>query len=347
MNGIRVNRQKLASASLKTANSVLAIIIALFFGGIMVLFSGESPFTAYGALFKGAFLGANSIRNTIRYAIPILIIAYSFALTDKCGFFNISQESQMYAASLAMVMVSVWTEALPPFIRVFLMAAAAIIASALFCLIPALIKFKLGVSEVVVGVMLNYLMAYLTKHMIAYSFIAELGTSSIMSKTISETMGFWTINFFVVLIIVVYQVVLKRTKMGYELSVVGRNSSFAESEGIKSMKVIMLSSLVAGALIGFCAISEMLGYYHLIYADFALNIGFNGMTAALLGGSGAIGMIFSSILLGALKSGAVMLSVITMVPTELVDCVQGFVMFFSTITIIKPDLLKRIRKKEA
>ncbi len=326
---------------LKACNSIVAIIIAFIMGGLMVLISGDNPLEAYGALLQGAFGSVVSLRNTIRYTIPIIIIAYSFALTDKCGFFNISQESQMYGAALAMVMVSQLTLSLPSGIRIILMAASAIIASSLLCILPAIIKFKLGVSEVVVGVMMNYLMSFLSKHMIAYSFIAEKGTSSIMSKAIPEEMGFWSISILIVILVVIYQIVMKQTVPGFRLRVVGQNPVFAEASGIKSMKVMLTSAAFAGGLIGICAISEMLGYYHLIYSDFALNVGFNGMTAALLGNGGAIGMILGALLLGALKSGSVLLSVITTVPTELVDCVQGFVMFFATITIFKPGLLSK------
>ena len=247
----------------------------------------------------------------------------------------------MYGAALAMVMVSQLTLSLPSGIRIILMAASAIIASSLLCILPAIIKFKLGVSEVVVGVMMNYLMSFLSKHMIAYSFIAEKGTSSIMSKAIPEEMGFWGISILIVILVVIYQIVMKQTVPGFRLRVVGQNPVFAEASGIKSMKVMLTSAAFAGGLIGICAISEMLGYYHLIYSDFALNVGFNGMTAALLGNGGAIGMILGALLLGALKSGSVLLSVITTVPTELVDCVQGFVMFFATITIFKPGLLSK------
>ena len=210
---LQIDRGQLKRSAFKAGNSVIAIIIAFIMGGLMVLISGDSPFSAYDALLQGAFGSATSIRNTVRYTIPIIIIAYSFALTDKCGFFNISQESQMYGAALAMMMTSQLTLSLPSPVRLVLMAIAAIAASSLLCIIPALIKFKLGVSEVVVGVMMNYLMSFLSKHMIAYSFIAEKGTSSIMSKTIPEEMGFWSINVLIVLIMPVsYWQVFKNAK---------------------------------------------------------------------------------------------------------------------------------------
>lgn len=307
MKGIRIsiqkNRQEVLLKTVKASNSILAIVIAFIMGGLMVMISGDSPFETYAALLQGSFGSFTSLQNTIRYTIPIILLAFSFSLCDRCGYFNISQESQMYSAALAMVIVSETTMGLPSWLRLILMMVASCSASAVACLIPALAKFKLGVSEVVVGVMMNYLMAYLSKHMIAFSFIAHQGTSSIMSYEIPERIGSVSILITTILIVVIYQIILKRTIPGYRLTVVGKNPTFAEANGIPSMKVMLVSAAMGGVLVGICAIGEMLGYYHIIYADFAANIGFNGMTSALLGGGGPIGMVLGALLLGALKRG--------------------------------------------
>ena len=82
----------------KVANPILAILIAFAMGGLLVMISGESPFATYQALLEGSFGSWTAIKNTVRYAIPILLLAYSFSLCDRCGYFNISHESQIYSA---------------------------------------------------------------------------------------------------------------------------------------------------------------------------------------------------------------------------------------------------------
>lgn len=333
----RIRHISWAELLAKLGNPLLAIIIAFLMGGLMVLISGDNPLETYAALLNGAFGNKTAIQNTIRYTIPIVLLAYSFSVCSRCGYFNISHESQMYSAALAMVAISELAHGLPSWARLALMMVAACAAAAVACIIPALAKFKLGVSEVVVGVMLNYLMAYLTKHMIAFSFIAQPGSSSIMSFPIPESIHAGTITLCAALIVVIYQFVLKKTIPGYRLSIVGKNQRFATASGLPSMRVLLSSAIVGGVLTGICAIGEMLGYYHIIYSDFAAGIGYNGMTAALLGAHNAIGMLAGALLLGALKSGSVMLTVVTDVPSELVDCVQGFVMFFATISLLNPS----------
>lgn len=341
------DKQALQEKLLKALNPILAILIAFLMGGLMVLISGDSPLKTYAALIKGSFGSWTAIRNTVRYSIPILLLAYSFSLCNRCGYFNISHESQLYSAALAMSIVSELTHGLPSWLRLILMILAACLASAGACLIPALAKFKLGINEVVVGVMMNYLMGYLTKHMIAFSFIAQEDASSIMSLPIPESIGAGSILVMAIAVVVIYQFVLKKTIPGYRLTVVGKNPTFAAASGLPSSKILLRAAAVGGLLTGLCAVGEMLGYYHIIYSDFAADMGFNGMTAALIGGNGAIGMLLGAILLGALRSGSVLLTVTTNVPSELVSCVQGFVMFFATVNLVRPGRRKRVRTTQA
>ena len=339
-----VLREKWNTRFLQISNPLLAIVIAFLMGGLLVIIAGESPLDTYATLLKGSFGSSTAIRNTIRYSIPIVLLAYSFSICNRCGYFNISHESQLYSAVLSMSIVSEVTRGFPSWLRLTLMMMAASVAGAIACMIPALAKFKLGVSEVVVGVMMNYLMAYLTKHMIAFSFIAEEGSSSIMSKTIPESIGFTVILISTLLIVMVYQFVLKRTIPGYRLTVVGKNAEFSTACGLPSIKILLQAAAVGGFLTGICAVGEMLGYYHIIYADFAADMGFNGMTAALLGADGAVGMCLGAVLLGALRSGSVLMTVVSNVPAELVDCVQGFVMFFATLNLLRPERKKKWKK---
>lgn len=87
-----------------------------------------------------------------------------------------------------------------------------------------------------------------------------------------------------------------------------------------------------------------MGVYHKVYNNFAVDMGFNGMTAALIGKDSTLGIIFGSLILGALQSGAVTLSVETSVQAEMVQVVKGFVMLFATINILR--YLLQSRRKE-
>ena len=96
---------------------------------------------------------------------------------------------------------------------------------------------------------------------------------------------------------------------GYELRMIGHNARFAQACGVRTIKIVLAVALIGGMFSGLTAAGEVMGVYHKVYNNFAADMGFNGMTAALIGKDSTAGIIFGSLILGALQSGAVTLSV--------------------------------------
>lgn len=320
---------------MKPVNPLAAILTAFIMAGLVVWLTGSDPIEAYSALIKGAFGSRSGLVNTIRYTLPIVMLGFSFAICDKCGYFNIGQEGQMYAAALMIAGVQVWFSDLPNGALILVMLLAAVAAGGLVCLIPAILKFLFGVNEIIIAMLVNYLVVLLTNYLLMYSSIAETGKSVAMSIAIHPTIGSGVLLAVAVFIILAYALCMKNSVPGYRLRMVGFNSSFAKASGIHTMRLILIVSFLGGAFSALSASGEIFGEYHRIYTGFAENLGFYGMTAALIGNQSTIGLVFGALILGALQSGAVSLSVLTDVPSELVLVVQGFVMLFATINLLQ------------
>ncbi|NMC80925.1 MAG: hypothetical protein GYA59_16300 [Chloroflexi bacterium] len=78
-----------------------------------------------------------------------------------------------------------------------------------------------------------------------------------------------------------------------------------------------------------------------MYDGFAAGMGFNGITAALIGKETPAGMVLGALMLGALQGGSVLLSVETNTPAEMVQVVQGFIMFFATLNVLNFAIKRR------
>ena len=107
--GENVMERKLPEVSLKKLlgglSPVVAVLIAFAVAGLVVLASGGNPLEAYRALAKGALGSWVGVKNTIRYTLPIILLAFSFSICNRCGYFNIGQEGQMYFAALGIAFV--------------------------------------------------------------------------------------------------------------------------------------------------------------------------------------------------------------------------------------------------
>lgn len=327
---------------LKPVSSVTAILLAFIIAGLIVLFSGENPGAAYMALFKGAFGSMAGIKNTIRYSIPIIMLGFSFAICSDCGFFNIGQEGQMYAATLAAALAALLCKGMPFAVQVVVIVLAAVAAGGMTCLVPAILKFVFGVNEVIVSMLLNYIFVLLTNYLLLNSALGVTGKTTPSSIEFEPYVPTAVLAVISLLIMVSYAVLMKNSISGYRLRMVGKNSEFARANGIKVKRIILISCFIGGAFSALSAVGEILGVYHHLYDGFAENLGFYGMTAALIGGQSTVGLIFGGVILGALQSGSVSLTVMTDVSSDMVLVVQGFVMLFATVNVL--GLLGKRRK---
>ncbi len=330
------------SKILKLFGPVIAVIIAFLVAGLIVFFSGGNPVEAYGALLKGAFGSISGIKNTIRYTLPIVLLGFSFAICSRAGYFNIGQEGQMYAAALVVAWIQLLLPNTPNPVLIPLMVLGAVLAGGFVCLIPAVLKFLLGVDEVIIAMLMNYVIVLLTSYLLNNSSLGATGKTTPMSITVNPEVSGVVLFIIALAIVAAYAILMKNSVSGFRLRMIGYNPSFSKASGIKTIRMILIAAFLGGAFSAISSTGEIFGVYHRIYNGFVENLGFYGMTAALIGSQSTIGLVLGSLILGALQSGSVSLSVMTDTPSELVLVVQGLVMLFATINVGK-FLMKKMK----
>ena len=91
---------------------------------------------------------------------------------------------------------------------------------------------------------------------------------------------------------------------------------------------------VGGLLAGLAGAIEILGVQGYLPAAYATTIGFDAITVALLGRANPIGILFAGLLLGALRAGAPLMQIKAEVPVQMIDILQGVILFFLAADII-------------
>jgi simple sugar transport system permease protein len=327
-------------------NPILAVLIAFVLSGFLVVLAGGDPLEAYGAIAKGAFGSASALNNTVRYTLPILLLAISFALSYRAGYFNIGQEGQMYASALTVAGVQVTLGGvLPTWLLLIVMILAGMIAGGIVSLVPAYLKQLFGINEVVIGILLNYLLISLSGYMLLYTALGKPESTVAMSVDLTPQPPGILVAILGVVIVVAYALFLRRTVGGYRLRIVGENPTFGLASGMSTLKVILVAAFVAGAIASLTSTGELTAVYHKYYVSYADGLSFAGLTAAFIGRLKPAGMVLGALLLGALQSGSVGLSIDTDVPPEIVVLVRGFVMLFGTVAILQFFIRHRRAKR--
>ncbi|WP_102028278.1 ABC transporter permease [Salirhabdus sp. Marseille-P4669] len=334
---------------------VISVLLGLLAGGIIMLSFGYSPIEGYAALWNGAFGDAYTIGETIRRTTPYILTGLAIAFAFRSGLFNIGAEGQVIVGWLAAVWVGLAVDA-PMYIHLPLALIAAAVAGGLWGFIPGILKAKLGVHEVIVTIMMNYIALHvvnaiirdvLTDHSTTTEHIS--GSASLASEWLASITYFSRVHYgFIVAILaaILMWFIIQRTTVGYELKSVGFNQHASKYAGMNVSKNIMLSMIIAGGFAGLAGAMEGLGTYGTISVMSGwTNLGFDGIAVALIGANNPFGVILAAFLFGALKEGAREMPTAAGIPTELVDIIIALIIFFVASSYIIRWALTRFKKE--
>ncbi|WP_010649215.1 ABC transporter permease [Oceanobacillus massiliensis] len=334
---------------------IVSVILGLLAGAIIMLVSGFNPIEGYGALWNGAFGDSYTLGETIRRSTPYILTGLSIAFAFRTGLFNIGAEGQVIVGWLAAVWVGLAVDA-PIYIHLPLAILSAAIAGAIWAFIPGILKAKLGVHEVIVTIMMNYIALYVTNEIIR-SVLTEGQTTteaipasaSLASEFLQSITFYSRVHYGILLALfaaVIMWFIIQRTTIGYELKAVGFNQHASQYAGMNVSKNIILSMVIAGVFAGLAGAMEGLGTYGTISVMSSFpNMGFDGIAVALLGANTAFGVVIAAFLFGALKEGAGEMPTGAGVPTELVDIIIALIIFFVASGYIIRWAILRFKKE--
>ncbi|CAM5185325.1 Nucleoside ABC transporter membrane protein OS=Ureibacillus acetophenoni OX=614649 GN=SAMN05877842_104208 PE=4 SV=1 [Ureibacillus acetophenoni] len=334
---------------------VISIILGLIFGAIVMLVSGYSPVDGYIALWNGIFGSSYNLGETIRTIVPYIFSGLAVAFAFRTGLFNIGVEGQLIMGWFAAAYVGFAVD-LPMVIHLPLAILAAAVVGALWAYIPGLLKAHLGVHEVIVTIMMNYIALRSINPLIDWVTGGSERTpkvhesASLRSDFLQSITDFSRLHWgFIIAIIgvVVMWFILEKTTRGYELKAVGFNRNAAEYAGMNVKKNIVLSMLISGAFAGLAGAMEALGTFENIATMSSLpGIGFDGIAVALLGANQPVGVFFAAILFGSLKNGGINMPNEAGVPNEIVSIVIALIILFAASGYVIRLLLDRAGKSK-
>jgi simple sugar transport system permease protein len=140
--------------------TIIAVLLALFIVGLILAATGRNPFNAVYFFVRGAFGNMFNTTDTISRVIPLTIAGIAFLVGAQSSVFNVGIEGQLLLGAMASAVVG-YIVKLPAYIHLPLMLLAGALAGGLYALIPAWLKTKRKVNEILSTIMLNYPATYL------------------------------------------------------------------------------------------------------------------------------------------------------------------------------------------
>ncbi|MCG3211946.1 MAG: hypothetical protein FOGNACKC_05592 [Anaerolineae bacterium] len=310
-----------------------AIAVALLISGLILLAAGYNPIEAFRVMWAGAFSDMRTFTEVLLKATPLILIGIGLAVAFRCSIWNIGAEGQFYVGAVFSTAAGIFLADLPAIVLIPLVLLVGTIGGALWAMLAGWLKVRFGASEIVTTIMLNYIAIIGTGYLVTGPIIEEVGKfpqtakiaeAAYLPRFLPPTRLHIGFILAVVLAFLIYLLIFK-TSAGYAIRAVGINAEAARYAGMNVNGNILLAMAISGGMAGLAGAVEVAGLTYRLYQQISPGYGFEGIAVALLANNHPLGIIFSGILFGALRSGSEVMQMNAKVPSVLVFAIQGLV----------------------
>ncbi len=320
----------------RAAGAVAPFALALIIGAVVLAATGHPPLDVYRLMLEEGFGGQRRLAATFTAATPLLLTGLAAAVSFRAGAFNVGVEGCFYLGGLLAAVVGGRVDAPAAIVIPAALALAGLIGAA-WMVLPALLRTRLSVDEVVTTLMLNFVAIGLTGWLVNGPLLARGSANSATPPVLPAAElprllppSALSLGFLLSLALVaLYALWGPLTVGGFRSRMVGLNARFSRAVGIEPGAVVLRAMIVSGALGGLAGGIHALGLVHRFVAGFSPGYGFTGVAIALLARNTALGVAAVAILFGALSSAGANIQLFSDVPIEIVQILQGAVMIFA------------------
>ena len=326
---------------------IVGVIIGLMIGALLIMIAGANPVEAYKTMLVGAFGGKRQFTETILQTSPLLLIGLGLTAAFRARVWNIGAEGQYYMGALFGGVIALFYPHWPRPLLLITMLLAGILGGALWGIIPALLKTRKGMNEIISTLMLNYIailfMEYLTRGPLqdpdgylptSAKFAAATRLPLVLNSRVHS-------GFVIALVLVpIIYALLWSTPLGFRLRAVGSKASVARYAGIRVEYVIIFVLALSGGIAGLAGIIEVGNVFYRLKGSISLGYGFSGILVALLGRLNPFGVAIAALFFAALTIGAEAMHVVYKLPVALADAIQAIIV----LSVLAVDAMAHWRK---
>ena len=337
---------------LSTVMTFAAFVFALVLSAVIIALVGGDPVRFYVHIVGAAFGSVGVISDTLVKATPLILTGLACSLAFRMRLWNIGAEGQFllgaWGAS-AIVLAPILPAGTPAIVVIPAMMLAGALAGGLWGFIPGILRARLGVSEIIVTLMLNYIALLWVQYWVfgpwseggfqqteAFPREAWLPRLTDLANVVPG-LGGLTIHLgliFGIICAAIMWVALERTRWGYEIKLIGDSPAAARYAGIDIKRKIIIVFCISGALAGLGGMSEVSGVVHRLQDHISPGYGFTAIIIAYLARFGPFRVVIASILFGAL-----ILAGREIQPQGIPAMIQGVILF----SLILADVFVRYR----
>ena len=331
------------SVARSLAPPILAIFTTIIIASLLAMIAGGNPFAVLGLIIEGAVGSQFAVLETLNRATPLIFTGLAVAVAFRAKFWNIGAEAQLYAGALMTVVLGAGALPWPSFILLPVLALAAILSGALVLLIPAILKTRFGVDEVVTTLLFNFIFLLFISMLLEGPLKDPMGMGwpksprvlpeARLPRIVEGLRLHWGFGLALISAVLIW-LIQTRSVLGYEIRAVGLNRTAAAFAGIPINLVLVKTALISGGLAALAGFSEVAGVKASLTLDLSPGFGYTGIIVAMLALLNPLGVIVAAIFVAGIFVGADSMSRAAGVPTYLADIMLATALLLMVLAIM-------------
>ncbi len=306
----------------------LAVAVGLFVCGAILVAAGVAPADLVNEFVVQTFTDPQNLRAVLFQAAPMVMVGLAAATAFRARFWNLGLEGQMVWGAIGATAVSLYAVG-PPGLRLWLMAAAALACGLLWVVLPAVLKIRLGINEIISSLMLNYVAANFLLHLLygawkdpkdafpyspkfeAFERLPDIAggfSSAIVLAALVAVAAWWFVD---------------KSRAGLYLRFVHAGSRVADAVGVPVRRLVAGSVLLSGALAGLAGFLVAAGQEGRLTQSFYSGYGFSGILIAFLARNNPLAASVVAVLVATLFVAGRSLQVFYQIPFSMVQLIQA------------------------
>lgn len=315
------------------------IVLAFLATAVLLVLLGRDPVKFYSDILLAGVLRPSGLQDSITRMAPVLLVGAGLIVSFRASLWNLGADGQ-YLLAVAMVagIGSRIIGDVPLVPGWIVLAIAAMLIAGAWTFIPAILKARYGLNEIVTTLMMSFIGTAIANVLVKGPFKGPdmvPQTSVFPDGTMLWDLPGTTVHagvFVALIVVVLVHLVLTRTSFGTRLDVLGANPRAAVHLGIDVPRLIVVAFFLSGALIGLAAACDIMGIFGYMRADWNPAYGLKVVPLVFLAGLNVIAFIPLAAFFGVLSIGGDYATRKADLPSDFVLVFVGLMFLFMIVT---------------
>jgi ABC-type uncharacterized transport system permease subunit len=345
---LRLEKRQQPSRLMVVVTPIASVLLTMLIGVVFFDAIGIDGQRAVMDIFVSPLLLSYKWQDVAVKAAPLIIIALGLSIGNRANVWNIGAEGQYIIGALAAAGVGIAAGGAGGGAIITLMILAGMAGGTAWASVPALLRNRFGVNEILSSLMLTYVALQVLGYLVGGPWKDPNGRNFPATAPLTPEQSLpilfpgTTVHLGIAIAVILpflFWALMARSVFGYQIRVVGSAPNAARHGGFDSKQTIWLAMLIGGGMAGLAGALEFTGALKAINLGFPSGYGFTAIIVSFLGRLHPIGCLIAGIVLAVTFVGGQVAQTTVHIPNATAGIFQAMMLFF----ILASDIFVRYR----